>query len=69
MICEMIFTHIHMESVILNNCAIIDVDMKHIVLFCFVTALFSQDQSNAGQVGYIPLGRQGRQGQRGQQGR
>ncbi len=31
LICEMIFTHIQMEGVILNNCAIIDVDMKHIV--------------------------------------
>jgi hypothetical protein len=44
-----------MEGVILNNCAIIDVDMRHIIKFCFVSALFSQVQGNAGQVGYIPL--------------
>jgi hypothetical protein len=31
LICEMIFTHIQMEGVILNNYDIIDVDMKHIV--------------------------------------
>jgi hypothetical protein len=51
---ETILGSIQMESVILNNCAIIYVDMKHIVLFYFVSALFSQVQGNAGQVGYIP---------------
>jgi hypothetical protein len=31
---EMIFTHIQMEGVILNNCAIIDVDISFIFCFC-----------------------------------
>ncbi len=45
---------IQMEGVILNNCVIVDLDVKHTVLFYFVSALFSQVQGNAGQVGSIP---------------